>query len=248
VLSDLAPVLQARLQETLALLSSGGGAPPEASQLQAQVERSGLNYEAQVQRFLTAGSGDPALAERDLKGQLLELVQRLHQATAKAPSRAALEMVTHVEHALDTLEGQQVANQLAWQQQQPILIPLPNPLAAGIPTAQLWVQRHPPAPDTPTPELPAYRLVLLLDVSALGPLRVEALWHGSQLTATIQVHEPSVAAFISAQVTGFTDLLSALGVQAELTCRVQPPVQPALDDPLVACLRTSASGLVDLTI
>ena len=55
-LYEITPALTQELRNTLAVLSPHGALPPDAAQLKAQVDRSGLNYESKVQGLLMENS------------------------------------------------------------------------------------------------------------------------------------------------------------------------------------------------
>jgi len=61
LLHDIAPGLTQALQDTLTVLQPQGDEPPDATQLQEQVDRSGINYESKVQRALTGASSNIAV-------------------------------------------------------------------------------------------------------------------------------------------------------------------------------------------
>ncbi|MGE3540892.1 MAG: flagellar hook-length control protein FliK [Candidatus Tectimicrobiota bacterium] len=227
-----APLLQA-LRDTLGLLHPQDDRVPDATQLREQVQRSGLNYEKTVEH---AVQGDPrasAAVSQDVKGQLLALAQRLEPLAREgtgAQAREAAETLTQITRALDNIEFQQVVNQLAPTEHQPVVVPV---LLPGTPTAQpmsLAVQREghagPGAPEAPE----RYTLVLQLDLTGLGPLRIAATVHGSQIATTFQVQAPDTAALVQDAAPALVASLRALGFQSSVACEVQPhlPVDTGL--------------------
>jgi flagellar biosynthesis protein len=83
VLRGLDADLLQRLADTLSALLPQDTTLPDAGGLQAQVDRSGINYEAKVAEALTkqATPAERQTLVHDLKGQLLELAARLDQAS-----------------------------------------------------------------------------------------------------------------------------------------------------------------------
>jgi hypothetical protein len=182
LLHDIAPGLTQALQDTLTVLQPQGDEPPDATQLQEQVDRSGINYESKVQRALTGASSNIAVElAKDLKGQLLELSHRLAQLA----------------HTSTDTRSSTVA--------------------------------------------------LSLDLTALGPLHIEAIVHGSEVSATLQVGDPVVAEFLRAATPELCARLQVLGLQAHVICDVQEHVARDEAEPLPHVL-TRAMRLVDLKI
>jgi hypothetical protein len=250
-LAEIAPELTHRLHQTLAVLQPHTEAPPDATQLKEQVDRAGLNYESKVQRALTAGTPTPAATlMQDVKGQLLELSQRLAQLPhtgADARSREVATMLEHVTRAVDALEFQQLSNQFALQEHQPLILPLVNPFASPTQTTQLIVQRDGGHAGQPSAEPERYTVALSLDLSALGALHMAATVHGAAVDVTFHVADPAVAACLRAAAPELRARLQELGLQAGVTCAVQQHVPQEGEGALPRAL-TRAVRLVDVKI
>jgi hypothetical protein len=127
VLHDMAPALTQALQDTLTVLRPQSDVPPDATQLQEQVDRSGINYESKVQRALTGTSSNTAVElAKDLKGQLLELSHRLEQlshTSTDSQRAAAITVLEQIKRAVQALELQQLSNQLALPEHHPLVLP-----------------------------------------------------------------------------------------------------------------------------
>lgn len=251
LLHDIAPGLTQALRDTLAVLQPQGEGPPDATQLQEQVDRSGINYESKVQRALTGASSTTAAAlTKDLKGQLLELSHRLeplsHPGTDTRSSEAAtvLEQVKRTAHAL---EFQQLSNLFALQEHHPLVLPLVHLFASPSQTTHLSIRRDGGQEGRPSAEQERYTVALSLDLTALGPLHIAATVHGSEVSATLQVENPTVAEFLRAATPELVARLQALGLQACVTCAVQTHVAQDDTEPLPHAL-TRAVRLVDVKI
>ena len=120
MLRSLDAGLLQRLADTVNALLPQDTTLPDASGLQAQVDRSGINYEAKVAEVLTqqATPAEQEALAHDLKGQLLELAARLDQASRQGNDVG--ESRQQVQQALHNIEFQQlskmsIASQaLAW--------------------------------------------------------------------------------------------------------------------------------------
>jgi hypothetical protein len=251
LLQELAPALQQRLRDTLAVLHPRQEVPPDSGQLKAQVDQSGMNYEANVHNFLTGHTASAEAVATDLKGQLLELAHTLQQASqtgAGEPSTAAIELLRHVERAVDNIELHQMANEVARQEHQPFLIPLVLPFASAAYPAQLVVHRHPREGQTSQTGEDTYTAVLLLDVSALGPLRVEATLRGAMVSATISSPEQAVVDWLHADAPALSARLHALGVQTVVTCEVRQQHAADTETALSRLWHLGPERLVDVKI
>ena len=251
LLHDIAPGLTQALQDTLTVLQPQGDKPPDATQLQEQVDRSGINYESKVQRVLTGASSNIAMElAKDLKGQLLELSHRLAQlahTSTDTRSSAATAVLEQVKRAVQALELQQLANQFALQEHQPLVLPLVHPFTSPTQTTHLAIHRDGGKEGRPAAEQERYTVALSLDLTALGPLHIEATVHGSEVSATVQVEDPAVAEFLRAATPELCARLQALGLQAHVSCDVQEHVARDEAEPLPHSL-TRAMRLVDLKI
>ena len=233
------------------MLQSQGAIPPDATQLKEQVDRSGLNYESKVQRALASDSAlTTAALAQDLKGQLLELSHRLehlgHTGT-ETQQREATAVLEQVTRAVQALELQQLSNQFALPEHQPLVLPLVNPFAAPAQTTQLIVHRDGGQAGQPSAQQERYTVALSLDLSALGALHIEATVHGAAVSTTLQVADPEVAAFLRAAVPELSARLQTLGLQASIACEVQKHVAHEGEGPLPRAL-TRAVNLVDVKL
>jgi len=249
LLQEFDAALLQRLTDTLTVLLPSEGDAPDAARLQAQVEQSGLSYEAKAHQILsgTAAAAEPQALRQDLKGQLLELFTTLDRASA--PSGDLAEARQHVQQALQSLEFQQLANVFAQQEHQALLLQFLHPSLAGSHTARLYVRTDPGnAPEAGHGETPGYTLVFLLDFTALGPVRLDATVRGSHIAATLRTAQTAVADFMTAQTPELITRLQALGFEAAIHCRVEEQVPFEIEDTLTRVLRTDHSHLLDFTV
>jgi hypothetical protein len=226
-LYEMAPALAQELRDTLAALYPQEAWPPEAAQLKNQIDRSGLNYESKVQRMLMGEfpSTVAALA-KDLKGQLLELSQRLDLLThveTDPRSREAQTVLAQVKRAADALEFQQLSNQFALQEHRPLLLPLAHPFASLTQTMQLIVHREGSQEGRPAADQEHYTVALSLDLSVLGPLHITAAVHGSAVAANFRIADPAIAEFLRAALPDLHARWQTLGLMPCVTCTAQEP-------------------------
>lgn len=244
-----APLVE-NLRATVTLLRPEGDLPPDAAQLQEQAERSGVNYEKKVERAVQGEAGVAAALAKDLKGQLLQLAQHLeswsHNASAPQAQDAA-DLLPQVTRLLESVEFQQVVNQLAPAAHQPVVLPLMLPQGATSQPMSLAVRREGHAGATAPDASEPYSLVLQLELTGLGPLHIAATVHGSQVTTTFQVQAPEIAALVQEAAPELIGSLRQLGFLAQVACDVQPHLVVEVR-PQVPRTLSQAMHLVDVTI
>ena len=246
----------AQLNQTLQLLSPGNGKNPGAQLLKEQVDASGINYEAKVKQFLEPGANPGKAMElsRDLKGQLLDIIQKLEDQAIQAKGfsstqlQALKEQTQVFRQAVDSIELNQLTNQLARQENQSILLQIPNPYGQENQTIKLFVR---PAEDEESKKKGSaketYNLAFFLDLSKLGNVRVDSQISQTRLSIKMQVENPSVADFIDSNKEALSARLSDLGFEASLSCCVDENINIAMENELPEILLRDESRLVDLT-
>lgn len=252
VAQTVEPTLLQRLQTTLNALLPPQTLLLDAAQLQAQVEQSGLNYEAKVHHALMGVSSpleQAALAD-DLKGQLLELQHQLTQPDTTAthsPATDRSDLQQAVHQALRNIEFHQLANVFALQEQQSLLLQFVHPMFGDSHTAKLYVRQDAQEQTGSQPGGHDYTLVFLLDLTAVGPVRIDASVRGNAVSATIRTPHDRVAQFIAPRLASLTASLQHLGFTSDLQCRVEAQVPMDIDDSLTRVLVRDTSRLVDVT-
>jgi hypothetical protein len=246
----------AQLNQTLQLLSPGNGKTPDTQLLKAQVDASGVNYEAKVKQFLESGANPGKAMElsRDLKGQLLDIIQKLEDQAIQAKgfsstqSQALKEQTQMFRQALDSIELNQLTNQIARQENQSILLQIPNPYGQESQTIKLFVR---PTGDEESKKKGAsketYNLAFFLDLSKLGNVRVNSHISQTQLSINMQVENPSVANFIDSNKEALSARLADLGFEASLSCCVEEKINISMENELPEILLHDEARLVDLT-
>lgn len=246
----------ASLNQTLQLLSPGSGKNPDAQLMRQQVDASGINYEAKLKQFFeqSVNQGRAGELNRDLKGQLLDMVQKLEDQINQAKGFSSTQLQTLKEHAqvfrqgVDNIELQQLTNQLARQENQSLLLQIPNPYGQGNSAIKLYVR---PSGDGESGKKGAdkktYNLAFFLDLSMLGNLRVDSQITPNGLSIKIQVENQNVANFIESRTGELKSRLAELGFQADLSCRVEEKITMDLQNELPAVLLEDEARLVDVT-
>ena len=252
------PRLLERLLDTIRVLYPKDGKLPNNSGLKEQINLSGINYEAKVKKSLSEKiitTEGKAILARDLKGQLLELQGNLEKQASLETNQLSSnigkgkgfqELVNQIKLASDSVEFQQLSNQFAKQDNNPILIQIPDPFSLETKTAKLYIRNEGEGDGRIEGEKTAYNLVFLLNLTALGNLRVDAKTNQNKLVASINVEEKSIADFINTQTQKLESRLGEIGFNAEVTTTVQKKINMEIDKSLNQLLIDEPTRLVDI--
>ncbi len=255
-LAALDPKAAEGLRQTVQELLPATGRIPDAAQLKKQVERIGLDHEAQVKQALERGGNaenKSGLAE-NLKARLIQLLQAAAPQAAAGKSAeppAPVPPLTQetrllLQTALDSIELGQLSNQYARQENQPLLLQIPNPFAHGEPTLQLYLRPGGEGEAGGRSGKKHFNLVFLLDLSALGKLRVDSRVGPEGLKVTVFTERPQVAHFINQHAERFEAHMAELGYTARLTSETREKIAPPEDADLARALIGDPSRLVDI--
>ena len=251
------PGLLGRLRETLSVLLPREGKTPDDSRLKEQVDRSGIHYEAKVKKALAkelTSESRSALA-RDLKGQLLELQGALEKQALRESERTSLaagrgqsirEFAHQIKLSADNIEFQQLSNQFARQDNNPILIQIPDPFSPETRTAKLYVREDQTGEGAKKGEKTNFHLVFLLNLSGLGNLRIDAKMNRSDVAAKITAEEKAVADYIAGQLPRLESRLKEMGFDAAITAAVEETIAMDAGENLTRMLIDEPARLVDI--
>ena len=150
--------------------------------------------------------------------------------------------------AVDNIELNQLTNQLARQENQSILLQIPNPYGQENQSIKLYVR---PSGDEESGKKggskETYNLAFFLDLSKLGNVRVDSQISQTRLSVKIQVENQAVASFIDSKFEELIPRLSSLGFEANLTSFVKDKIDMELENKLPAILLQDEARLVDIT-
>ena len=241
----------ARLRDTLRLLLPSEGEIPNATQVRQQVESSGINYEAKVRQVLEFPSSIQARKElaSDLKGLLLELYHSTEQASAKvvqkAPGRFA-EFRQTIKYAIDNIELNQLSSQISKQENQPLVIQIPNPLSSGNKTIQLFVRDDSSENETGNKNPKKnHHVAFFLDLSSLGKIKINAKMNQESLSVCIDVESEEIANFIRHRTNDFEEKMNENKINTSVECFVTHEVKPAKDN-LIELLVSQNTSLINI--
>jgi len=256
--TGLNPTLIKNLQETLGdLLFSRNlseGKTPSAYQIESTVERSGLNLEGRVKEMVLGSlkPGSEILFERDLKGQVLRLVEHLEKiiATEKLnPDQGPQirELLSHLRQTNQTIEFQQLNHLLAKQENQPQLLPIPAQILGENEDLKIYVREE--STNNKNGEgkaKKAIQLVFLLDMSLLGDIRVDGRVEQQTVSLEITAKSAAIVQWIESQASLLEGTLAQLGFETTLKATVREKVESDIPESFSEYLLKDASQLVDI--
>jgi len=243
-----------RLIRTLNLLKSQTNIIPDGIKLREQVEFSGINYESKVkQKFEDEIPFQPSPnLNRDLKGQLLELVNVIEDSDktrefSRDQTGYFNKTIQTLRRAIDNIELQQLTNQISRQENQPIAFQIPNPFTGDKKSITLYLRQvGDESCDKKNAQKKGVLLVFLLELSSLGNLRVDARFNKEIVAVKIGAENERVAQFINANIKEFNSRLIDLGFQSEVTCCVMKENEHYFENKLSQLVIDECEQLVDL--
>jgi|FLOH01.1.fsa_nt_gi hypothetical protein len=241
------PDVVARLRATLQLLLPQEGKLPTEGQVRQQVESSGINYEAKVRQVLE--SGQPAGKElaSDLKGLLLELFQstdNIHVRSSEKAPGTLTEFRQTLKFAIDNIELNQLFSQISKQENQPLLIQIPNPLSSGNKTIQLYVRKDSTEEEAGNKKN-SHNVAFFLDLSFLGKIKINAQIGEERLSVRIDAESEEIASFINDKAGDFKAKMSEHDIETSVECCATHDVKPAKDS-LIELLVSQNTPLVNI--
>lgn len=250
--SKIDPELIGKLRDTLRLLHPPKGEGIEASRLQEMVDRSGIQYEGKVKNLLLQGDGADRLnrLQFDLKGQLLELASKMEEAAHKpgtAATRPLHEILQTVQRAVQNIEFHQLSNQFSKQEQLPQLLPVPHSLFEGESDFRIYVRHEgEDGQGASSKNKETYNLVFLLDMTALGPLRIDTQVRQEGVSVSIQGENAAVIEFIQARIPEWETRMQEMGFAARIAASLKQHVDREVPDIMSEWVIQEPARLVDI--
>jgi hypothetical protein len=244
-----------QLQINLQKIVSGGVKAPDAVQLKEVVDRSGFHYEAKVKDFVLEPSlsNKNILLENDLKGQLMRLVRQLEHIPAGTTDSTTSDkfvgkLITQVSQAISNIELQQLTHHFSKEEQHPLLLQLPENLLSEEDRFKIYIlpdQREGAGKEADS-QGRVFNLVFLLNLTALGDLRIETKLFKDDISIRITGSNSDAIRFIEAHVSQLEDLFREEGFSIDVTSRHQTDISMEVPDSLGQLLIDTPLRMVDL--
>ncbi|MBN4079717.1 hypothetical protein JYT60_00605 [bacterium AH-315-C08] len=246
------PQLLEKLRETLQVLTPKPGVTPDEVEIEEQVEKSGVRYEAKVKQFLTQTENPKIRLElaRDLKGQLLDLLQvtekSIKNLSEQNQSRQISDFQQRVKVSVDSIELNQLSSRVATQENQPLVLQIPNPLSPGEKTINLFIREDSEGGrDGKKDDKEAYNMAFFLNLSALGNIKINAKVGPESLAIRMEVEQDDVADFIRNNSAEFEQRMEKKDMNTTVECFTREEVKPIKDN-LIELLVSQNTSLLSV--
>ena len=250
---DLGPLKQ--LQANLQKIVSKEFKAPDAVQLKEMIDRSGSHYESRVRDFVLEPdiATKNALLESDLKGQLMRFARQLEQlptgvTDSIASDKFIAKLLSQVNQAVSNIELQQLVHHFSKEEQHPLLLQLPENLLGEEDRFKIYIlpdQRKEEGSEADFQNR-IFNLVFLLNLSALGDLRIETKMFKDDISIQIISSNSSAVQFIQAHVPELEDTFRKEGFSINVSSSHQTEVSMEIPDSLGQLLIDTPLQIVDL--
>ncbi len=228
------------LGKNLQLLTPQPDRVPSEQVLRTTTETQTKTLESKLLAVLQSGAKPDIQShlQTDLKSQLLVLQSLLEKpdagpAQTHASSKLNIsEMMSTIRGALDTLEFNQLSQQFAKQESQPLILNFPNPFSQHDKSFKVYVRKMDDSEggDAKKGDRQGFNAVFMLDLTALGALQIDAKVRDRAVTVQFAVENESVAGFIEMNLPELSQALNEIGCSGTATCCIKKPEEMAVDD------------------
>ena len=244
-----------QLQNNLQKIVSGESKSPDATQLKEIVDRSGFHYEAKLKALLSEPGlfNKNIILENDLKGQLMRLARQLEHAPVGATDNSASEkfigkLMAQVNQAVSNIELQQLTHHFSKDEQHPLLLQLPENYLGEEDRFKIYIL--PDQGEGDGQKLDSndriFNLVFLLNLSALGDLKIETKILKDDISIHIAGSNSSAIQFIQEHVSELEGFFQEEGFSISVTSRHQVDIAMEVPDSLGKLLIDTPLQMVDL--
>ena len=247
---QIQPQLLEKLRETLQVLTPKPGITPDEIKIEEQVEKSGVRYEAKVKQFLTQPEDPKVRLElaKDLKGQLLDLLQitekSIKNLSEQNQSRQISDFQQRIKVSVDSIELNQLSSRVATQENQPLVLQIPNPLSPGDKTINLFIREDTEGgQDGKKDNKEVYNMAFFLNLSALGNIKINAKVGPESLAVRMEVEQSDVADFIRNNSSEFEQRMEKKDLDTTVECCTREEVSPIKDNLIELLVSNNASLL-----
>ena len=217
--------LLVRFRKTLQQLTPKLNSTYSGTHIKRQVDISGINYEAKIKKLLLQPENPKIRFElgSDLKGQLLELKQILEDIIKTNPernlSRIIFDFQQKIKVAVDNIELNQLSLRLSNQENQPLLLQIPNPIDSNDKTINLYVHKDSNEnKDGKKSDKDNYNLAFYLELSDLGNIKMNVDMDSSNMKVRMDLERDDIVEFVRNNATNFKNSMKNKGFRATVEC------------------------------
>ena len=234
---NVKPEFVERLRTTLSALTPKPDVIPDNLEIKRQVDKSGIRYESKIKQFLTELENPKIKAElaSDLKGQLLNLIKvtdkNVKSYLGQNQRLQIAEFQQRVKLAVDSIELNQLSSLVSKQENQPLVLQIPNPLSSNDKTIELFIRESSGDEKTKgNADKSSYSLAFFLDLSSLGSMKINAKIGSDDFAVRIDVEQDEVAKFIQKYAGDFEKRMKNIYSNTTVECFVNEKVSPVKDN------------------
>jgi hypothetical protein len=235
--------LLGKMISSLSTLSFDKDKAGDSEKIKQFIEHSGLLYESKLKQTILSEESSPKhlekVMEKDLKGLLLKLSQKLEEVSGKQNGERDAVLRGKVEELLKTvnssikrIELHQLVNYSTTKNDQQLVLQIPLALPEGIKTAELYIrngqQRSKKGKDTKE----NFYIVFLLNMRSLGGLRIDAHLSKKKIDCKIQVDNRETANFITQHLPDLSRRFESLDYKIEKISCIMKKEDSKEDTPL----------------
>jgi hypothetical protein len=246
------PQLVEKLRDTLEVLTPKPGITPDEVDIEEQVEKSGVRYEAKVKQFLRQTENSKFRQEltKDLKGQLLELLQVTEKNIKSLPKQNLSQKISdfqqRVKVSVDSIELNQLSSRISTQENQPLELQIPNPLSPGDKTINLFIREDSEGEqDGNNKDKKNYNMAFFLNLSSLGNVKINANIGPDNLAVSMEVEQDDVADFVHSNSDEFEQRMKEKDLNTTVECFTRKEVSP-INDNLIELLVSHNTSLLSV--
>jgi len=190
-----------------------------------QVDLSGITYESKIKKLLLQPETPKIRFElcNDLKGQLLELKQILEDIIKTNPernlSRQIFDFQQKIKVVVDSIEFNQLSSRLSNQENQPLLLQIPNPIDSNDKSINLYVHKGSNEnKDGKKSDKGNYNLAFYLELSELGNIKMNVDMDSNSMKVRMDLERDDVVEFVRNNATDFKNSMKNKGFSATVEC------------------------------
>ncbi len=240
------PQLESMLKST----DSSRDYPINGDRLAQVIRDSGSNLESKLQALISKGGPSQSI-QQDLKAILLQISG--DQNTGKIQNAEVLRLITELsQHSASRIEVGQALNVLANIQGEAVRIEFPMLVGQQLINVQLAVQheQHTNQNDASGSDDQSFSVLFALELSGLGPMRVDANISDKTVYARIYNDHADACGFIQDNIGKLEERLQSLGFDkvylSASANKPEPEKQQRFDE--LTSMRPTSFSLLDLLV
>jgi len=235
--------LLGKMISSLSTLSFDKDTAGDSEKIKQFIEHSGLLYESKLKQTILSGESSPKhlekVMEKDLKGLLLKLSQKLEEVSGKQNGERDAVLRGKVEELLKTvnssikrIELHQLVNYSTTKNDQQLVLQIPLALPEGIKTAELYIRNGQQRSKKGKGTKENFYIVFLLNMRSLGGLRIDAHLSKKKIDCKIQVDNRETANFITQHLPDLSRRFESLDYKIEKISCIMKKEDSKEDTPL----------------